>query len=146
MPNAIAPNAPWVEVCESPQTTVMPGLGQPQLRADDVHDSLIKITEAVDPDAELRRVPAQGVDLGPRHRVGDRLVDVQGRGVVVLGGQRQVRPADRTARLAQTVEGLRTGHLVHEVEVDEEQIRLTLGRADDVVVPDLLAQCPAHDP
>ena len=25
MPWAKAPNAPWVEVCESPQTTVMPG-------------------------------------------------------------------------------------------------------------------------
>ena len=25
MPCASAPNAPWVEVCESPQTTVMPG-------------------------------------------------------------------------------------------------------------------------
>ena len=26
MPKAKAPNAPWVEVCESPQTMVMPGL------------------------------------------------------------------------------------------------------------------------
>ena len=25
MPNASAPNAPWVAVCESPQTIVMPG-------------------------------------------------------------------------------------------------------------------------
>ena len=25
MPKAMAPNAPWVEVCESPQTMVMPG-------------------------------------------------------------------------------------------------------------------------
>ena len=25
IPNASAPNAPWVEVCESPQTIVMPG-------------------------------------------------------------------------------------------------------------------------
>ena len=25
MPNAIAPNAPWVDVCESPQTIVIPG-------------------------------------------------------------------------------------------------------------------------
>ena len=29
MPNAMAPNAPWVEVCESPQTTVMPGWVSP---------------------------------------------------------------------------------------------------------------------
>ena len=25
IPNAIAPKAPWVDVCESPQTMVMPG-------------------------------------------------------------------------------------------------------------------------
>ena len=29
MPKASAPNAPWVEVCESPQTTVMPGWVSP---------------------------------------------------------------------------------------------------------------------
>ncbi len=29
MPNAMAPNAPWVEVWESPQTTVMPGWVSP---------------------------------------------------------------------------------------------------------------------
>ena len=29
MPNASAPNAPWVEVWESPQTIVMPGWVSP---------------------------------------------------------------------------------------------------------------------
>ncbi len=29
MPNAMAPKAPWVEVCESPQTIVMPGWVRP---------------------------------------------------------------------------------------------------------------------
>ena len=29
MPNASAPNAPWVEVCESPHTTVVPGWVSP---------------------------------------------------------------------------------------------------------------------
>ncbi len=29
IPNARAPNAPWVEVCESPQTIVMPGCVSP---------------------------------------------------------------------------------------------------------------------
>ena len=29
MPNAMAPNAPWVDVCESPHTTVMPGWVSP---------------------------------------------------------------------------------------------------------------------
>ena len=121
-----------------------PGLGQPELRADDVHDALVEVAEAVDPDAELLRVLAQRVDLGPRHRVGDRLVDVQRRRVVVLGRQREVGPAHRPTGLAQPVEGLRAGHLVHEMEIDEEQVGLTLGGSDDVVVPDLFTQCLAH--
>ena len=29
MPNASAPNAPWVEVCESPQTITSPGCVYP---------------------------------------------------------------------------------------------------------------------
>ena len=29
MPNASAPKAPWVEVCESPQTIVIPGWVMP---------------------------------------------------------------------------------------------------------------------
>ena len=29
MPNAMAPNAPWVEVCESPQAIVVPGWVMP---------------------------------------------------------------------------------------------------------------------
>ena len=52
MPKAMAPKAPCVEVWESPQTTVSPGWSA-QLRADDVHDALIEIAQAVDPDAEL---------------------------------------------------------------------------------------------
>jgi len=33
MPNASAPNAPWVDVCESPQTIVMPGWVRPSCGA-----------------------------------------------------------------------------------------------------------------
>ena len=41
MPKASAPNAPCVEVCESPQTMVMPGLVMPSSGPDDVHDALL---------------------------------------------------------------------------------------------------------
>ena len=40
MPNASAPKAPCVEVWQSPQTIVMPGWVEAQLRADHVHDAL----------------------------------------------------------------------------------------------------------
>ena len=53
----------------------------------------------------------------------------------VRSGRRTVRPAE-----AQAVEGLGRGDLVDEVEVDVEQVGLAVAGADDVAVPDLLAQ------
>ena len=89
---------------------------------------------------------AQHLDLLGRDRVGDRLVDVLGGDVVVLGGHGEVGAADAAAGQAEAVEGLGAGDLVHEVEVDVEQVGLAGGLADDVAVPDLLAQgaCGAH--
>ena len=57
-----------------------------------------------------------------------------------------VRSGRRTvpAGEPQAVEGLRAGHLVEQVEVDVEQVGLAVGAADDVLVPDLLGQGPAH--
>jgi hypothetical protein len=70
-----------------------------------------------------------------------RLVDVERRGVVVLGRDRQVEPAHRPALRPQAVEGLRARDLVHEMQVDVDQIRLAvLAVDDDMVVPDLLGE------
>jgi hypothetical protein len=125
-------------------------LGDAHLRADHVHDALAGVAHRVQPDAELRRVPAQRLELRAGNRVGHRgawTLDRRsradagvGRDVVVLGGEGQVRPAHLTPGGAQAVEGLGAGDLVHEVQVDEEQVWLTLGAADDVRVPDLLRQ------
>ena len=128
MPNAIAPKAPWVRGVGVAAHDGHAGLGEAELRADDVDDALLDVAERVQPDAELGGVLAQRLDLGARHRVGDRLVPVERRDVVVLGGQGQVRAADRAAGQAQAVEGLRAGHLVDEVEVDEEEVRLARQR------------------
>jgi len=114
------------------------GLRQTQLRPDHVHDALFDVAHRVQTHAELLGVAAQRLDLGARHRVGDRLVQIRGGDVVVLRRQGQVRPADPASGESKTVEGLRTGDLVDQVQVDEEQIRLPLGLADDVIVPDLL--------
>ena len=77
------------------------GLGQAELRADDVHDALVEVAERMQPDAELLGVAAQRLDLGAADRVLDRLVPVERRDVVVLGGQGEVgaaypRPASRS--------------------------------------------------
>jgi hypothetical protein len=94
------------------------------------------------PDAELGAVGAQGLDL----RAADRVVDHQrgGGDVVVLGGEGEVRAAHGAAGQAQAVEGLRAGDLVDEVQVDVDEVRLALGAADDVGVPDLLGERAPH--
>ena len=141
MPKASAPNAPWVEVWLSPQTTVMPGLGEPELRADDVHDALLGVVHRVERHAELGAVAAQRLHLGAGDLVGDRQLDVERGDVVVLGGQREVGPAHRPPGQPQPVEGLRAGDLVHQVQVDVEQVGLgPLAPADQVLVPHLLGQ------
>ena len=59
----------------------------------------------------------------------------------VATSDRADAPADRPDG---AVERLRAGHFVDEMEIDEEEIRFALGGADDMRVPDLLAQCLAH--
>ena len=144
MPKATAPKAPWVEVCESPHTIVMPGLGQAELGSDDVHDALLDVAERVQAYAELLGVLAQGLDLGARDRIGDRLVPVERGDVVVLGRQGEVGTTHGAPREAESFERLGRGDLVDQVQVDEQEIGLTRGAADDMFVPDFLRQRFAH--
>ena len=120
------------------------GLGQAQLRAHDVDDALLDVAQRVQPHAELGAVLAQRLQLRARDRVGDGLVDVEGRGVVILGRDGEVEAPHLAAGLAEAVEGLRAGHLVQQVQIDEEEVGLAFGAPDDVVVPDLLRECPTH--
>ena len=124
-------------------------LGEAQLRADDVDDPLLGVAQGVQADAELLAVVAQGLDLGAAGEIGNRLVDVQRGGVVVLGGDGEVRAAQRAAGQPEALEGLRRGHLVDQVEVDEEKVGLGVGSfafalAHHVRVPDFLGQCLCH--
>ena len=72
MPKASAPNAPCVAVWLSPQTIVMPGCVQAQLRPDDVDDALLRIVEVVQPDAELRQLFRSVSICCLRDRIDDR--------------------------------------------------------------------------
>ncbi len=59
---------------------------------------------------------------------------------MVLGGHGQVGPAHGATGQAQPVEGLGGGDLVHEVQVDVEQVALVFGPVDHVAVPHLVTQ------
>src|SRR5699024_3229448 len=108
-------------------------------------DALVLIAQGVDAHPELLGVAAQRVDLRARGDVGDRLVDVDRGGVVVLRGQRLVDAPRGAPLLPQPVEGLRAGHLVDELEIDVEQIGFAAGpAADHMIRPDLLRESACH--
>ncbi len=119
-------------------------LGDAQLRADDVDDALIDVTERVQSDAEVLRILTQCLDLLPRGRVGDRLEDVERRGVVILSRQCQIRTAHLTPSKPEALKCLRARDLVHEMQIDVEQVRFTFCCTYDVRVPDFLAQGFPH--
>ncbi len=115
-----------------------PGLGEAQLRTDDVDDPLVRRAQAVERDAELAAVVGQHLDLGGGHRVGDRQRAVVGRDGVIGGGHRPTRMTDPQPAGPQPGERLGAGDLVDEVEVDGQDGRGARLVDDDVVVPDLL--------
>ena len=96
MPNASAPNAPWVAVCESPQTIVMPGWVTPSSGPITWTMPCSREPERVHGHAELLAVGLQRLDLLARELVLDLLGrrGAVGGHVVVGGGQRAVGPAD----------------------------------------------------
>ncbi len=117
------------------------GLRQAELRSDHMHDALVEIAHAVQANSELLAISAQGVDLSLGHRICDRLVDVDRRNVVVLGGNRQVGTAQLASRQAKSVECLGARHFVNEVEIDVDEVGiLPLPFHDNVVVPHLLGE------
>jgi len=119
-------------------------LSDAQLRADDVHDALIAVTQRVNAQAEFLGIAAQRVDLGAAHDVRDRLLDVNRGSVVILGGDREIGAAHLASCHPQTLECLRTGYFMAQLQIDVEQVRLARSSAHDVVIPDLLAQSSSH--
>ncbi len=95
MPNASAPNAPWVAVWLSPHTMVIPGWVQPQLRPDDVHDAALRVVQIVQGDAELLAVQPQLAQLAGCHLVPQRQGELAGGGGVVHRRQGALRAAHR---------------------------------------------------
>ena len=103
-------------------------------------DAVVGVAHREDRDPELIGVGSQRLDLTSRHRIGDGLIDIGGRDVVVLDRDGEVGSTNRSTGHAEAVEGLRGGHLVNEVEVDVQKIGFAFGRSDEVAIPNLLAQ------
>jgi hypothetical protein len=106
-----------------------------------VHDALLDVTERVQTHAELCGVVAQRLNLRAAGEIGDRLVDVERWGVVVFRRDRQVGPAHRPPGEPEAVEGLWARDLVHEVQVDVDEVwRAVFAFGDEVGIPHFFSE------
>ncbi len=140
MPCASAPNAPCVEVWLSPQTMVVPGSVKPC-------SGPITWTMPWRLSNSLKysmpnslAFSAITLHLLDAFRIGIGLRTIGGRDVVIHHGQRLLRRVHLAAGGAQSFEGLRRGHLVHQMAVDIEQAGAVVGFVHQMVVPDLVVQ------
>ena len=118
------------------------GAGQREalLGPDDVDDALALVELVEILDAEILGVLRQRRDLLGAFRIGIGLAAVGGRHVVIDHGQRLVRRVHLAAGGAQAFEGLRRGHLVHQMAVDIDQAGAVRLLVDQMVVPDFVVE------
>ena len=116
------------------------GLGEPEFRADDVHDALFGRVNVKQLDAKLFAVAAQCFDLIGRDRVGDRQTAIGRRHVVVHRPEGQGGTANSSARLPQTIKRLGRRDLMNEVQIDIKERRLALRLTNDVRLPQFVEQ------
>ena len=140
MPKAMVPKAPWVEVWESPQAMVMPGWVRP---------SSGPMTWTIPWYSESRPKKAMswrgGVALQRLvHLLGERIAQrphlAVGGHDVVHRGEGALRVQHRQAAFLQHLERLRRGHLVHQVQTDEQLGLAGFQGADGMQIPDLVEQ------
>ena len=138
MPIASAPNAPWVEVWLSPQTTVMPGWVSPScgpmMWTMPCSTSPIGCSRMPN-SSQLRRSVSTWVrDTGSAIGLSMSIVGTLWSSVAIVRSGRRTGASGQP----QPVEGLRAGDLVDEMQVDVDQVGLALARGDHVVRPYLL--------
>ena len=110
-------------------------------RPDDMHDALAAIVLGIVFDAKIGGVPGQCLDLDAAFLVLDALLSLgRGRHIVVDDGKRPFRMTHAAAGKAQSLEGLRAGHFVHEVAVDVEQAGAVILPVDQMVVENLVVK------
>ncbi len=103
------------------------GKSESLLGSDDVHDSLPLIRHTKILESEVLHIGLQLHDLRPGRSLFDKTLNVDQSGsifcgnIVIDGSQGTVRTSDYAIGHAKSLEGLRGGHLVHEMAVDVEE-------------------------
>ena len=121
------------------------GQGPALFRADDVDDAGTDIIHGEIFDAEILGVLRQGRDLFAAFRIGDALVAVLGRHIMVGHRQSQFRAADLAAGVAQAFERLGAGDFMDQVTVNINKRRLARPGFHQMRIPDFVVQRLAHE-
>src|SRR5713101_7241956 len=100
-----------------------------------MHDSLFARAQVVEADTELGAVLPHHLDLKLGVRVGNRQRTAGGWHVMVHRRERALGASHRASGLQQSFEGLWRGHLVHHVQIDIKQRRLSGGLSDHMRIP-----------
>ena len=116
------------------------GQGEALLGSDHMHDALAAVALVIIFDAEILGVLGERGDLQRQLRIVDAFGAVGGRHVMVDHGQRLLRRAHPAPRHAQPLEGLRAGHLMHQMPIDIEQAGAVGRLMHQMGVPDLVVE------
>ena len=112
--------------------------GESPLRTYHVDDSVAAVHHSEMCQPEFGGIGRKGVNLAFRHRVGNRLVLIPRRSVVVRHAVYLFRPETAYSPGPQSVESLRTRDLVAIQPVDIELGRAAVNHVDHVGVPDFV--------
>ena len=120
-------------------------LRKAQYRSERMHHALIRIAERTQANTELLAVLLQRAQLQRGGFVRIRAIDVNRGGVVVLRGDQLIDMTRLATSQTQALERLRTGDLMHEHQVDVQQVGSPIATfAHQMIGPDFLGQCRSH--
>ena len=109
-------------------------------RADDVHHALSDVINIEQRYTKLLAVGLQGFHLDAAFLILYWAIAVLCGNVVVGNRQRGIRPAHRSAGIAQALKGLWAGYLVHEMAVNVQEACAVLLDVDQVIIPNFVKQ------
>ena len=116
------------------------GLGEPQFGGDHMHNPLAATAEAMEGDAVVSAIALQGLQHRFGQGVGKRPCLVGGGHDVVDRGHGALGMEHAEAEVEETSKGLGAGHLMDEMESDEQLVGAPGQLGDPVQIPDLVVK------
>ena len=114
-------------------------------RADHVNDALMLVLEReVSQRSDFTNIGIQRFDLLPRHRIGDAVLPMLRRRIVVCRSHYRRSPPGFAASQFQPFKGLRAGHFMHQMTVDVNQGRAVRLGLNYMRVPEFVIQRFCH--